>query len=514
MAGTKMEKKWLRVRNKKGSALLSAYLVITSLLILGAAFILLVTVESRTAEYQRRIATALYIADAGIERALYDLRQDIITDPSSPSWSDGMINGWVVDINDTDSDGFYPLPDTSNAANSAYASTSLSGGSYSVRIKNVSGSSDIWIRSAGTLGSVTQTIEVYASLINISPWNNAIFGGAGASGALVNGNVNIFGSVHILGDGLAPGDNAIDLGGTAELVGNNYAGLDSSLKALVPALPTIVLGGETVETLGAELRVKNGLVGLSGNSAVGQANATGNAYKETVDGAYVTDGYNGTAGTGNVYSDNGSTEGYDLGDAVSFPSLSNPYPDNPGQDYYEYFADNALVLTTELASVTPSSNLNLGDCSSNCVYMNADGNLQVEGMVYVSGTNNLALTSGDFTYSGKGTILVTGDVTIDANLITSGAESFPTNILGVMTPNDISLGASSQKDIMGLFFAEGEVTANKQTDVLGTLLTNYFDLSNQVPSIYQVPETVNNLPPGMIAGDAIWLMKVISWKKI
>jgi hypothetical protein len=355
-------------------------------------------------------------------------------------------------------------------------------------------------------------------MLNLSPWNNAIFGGAGSSGAMVNGNVNVYGSVHILGNGLDDGDNAIDLGGTAELVGNNYnvglQGLDSDLKELIPDLPTVTFNGENVETLGAELRVKKGLVGLSGNSAVGQADDSGNGVKETVDGTYVTDGFNGTKGTTNVFSDNGYSEAYDLGDAVSFPSLSDPYPDNPGQNYYQYFNDNALVLTTQLSAVTPASNFTYGDCNSNCITMNGSGTLRVEGLVYVNSNNNLSLTSGNFTYSGKGTILVSGAVTIDANLITSGVESFPTNIIGIMTPNDIDLGASSQKDIMGLFYAEGEVTTHKQTDIVGTLVTDYFNISDQVPSVFQVPETVNNLPPGMIAGDQIWLMRVISWQKI
>ena len=229
-----------RLNNNRGSALLTAYLVITSLLILGAGFLLISTIEARTSEYQRRIASALYIAEAGIERALYDLRQDLINDASSPSWADSDINGWIVNTADTDASSFYPLPDTSNAANADYGSTSLSGGSYAVRIKNVSGADDIWIRSTGTLGSVTQTIEVYARMVNLSPWSNAIFGGAGSSGTMVNGNVNIYGSVHILGNGLADGDNAIDLGGTAELVGNNYnvgpQGLAASLKALIPKM--------------------------------------------------------------------------------------------------------------------------------------------------------------------------------------------------------------------------------------------------------------------------------------
>jgi hypothetical protein len=48
---------------------------------------------------------------------------------------------------------------------------------------------------------------------------------------------------------------------------------------------------------------------------------------------------------------------------------------------------------------------------------------------------------------------------------------------------------------------------------MGTIVSNYFDMGTNVPSIYQVPETANNLPPGMIGQDSIWVMRVISWTR-
>jgi len=517
------------INNDRGSILLTSYLVLTSLLILGAAFLLLSTNEAKTERIQRSITLALNIAEAGIERALYDLRQDIINDASSPSWADDDINGWAVDPDDStysgnlDSDGFYSFPhqdETTYTQNADYPSTAMNGGSYSVRLKNVSGlSEDIRIRSTGVSNDGTsQTIEVYASMFNFSPWDNAIFGGAGSSGTMVNGNVNIYGSVHILGDGLDPGDDAINLGGTAELVSNNYnvgpQGLAQDLKDKIPDLPTIDFNGETVETLSAELRVKKGLVSLSGNSAVGEADVTGNNVKETIDGAYVTDGYAGDKGEDNVYSDNGTSEAYDLGDIVSFPSLDDLHPLDTSGDYYDYFNNNGLVLTTELANVTPSSSFTYGNCATNCITMDGSGNLQIEGIIYVTGNNTLGMSGGDFEYTGKGTILVTGDVSIDATVVTTGDDSFPNNIMGIMTPGDINIGNTSQEDVMGLFYAEGEINIDKQTDLVGTIITNYFNLSNQVPSIFQVPLTGVELPPGIIGTDDVWLMKLISWEKI
>ena len=114
---------------------------------LFAAFIALSINESRVAERQRRTTLAFHIAEAGIERALYDLRQDFINDADSPSWADGDINGLTIG------------PDTTDFYSTGYGSTSLNSGSYAVQLKNVSGISDaIWIRSPGTLGDVQQTI--------------------------------------------------------------------------------------------------------------------------------------------------------------------------------------------------------------------------------------------------------------------------------------------------------------------------------------------------------------------
>ncbi len=500
-----------RLSNKRGSVLLTTYMLIAVLLFLGAAFLVVSTNEGRSSESQRKTTQAFYVAEAGIERAIYNLKADFAADED---WGDGEINGWTYDSTDTDAAGFYPFPDASDVNNNTYLSTGLNGGSYAVGIMNVAGADDIWVRSTGTIDGISQTILIYARIVNLSPWDNAIFGGAGASGGWVNGNVNVSGSVHILGDGLDPGDNAIDLGGTAELVRNNYDGLDPALEARVPALPTTVFNGDTVETLNAELRVKNGIVGLSGSSTIGEPDNPGDGEKETVDGVYVNDGYNGNKGSVNVYSDNGFSEGYDLGDAVVFPSLNDPYPTDPSKDYYQYFSANALILTNELSAVTPGSNFSYGNCASNCITMDGSGNMVVQGLIYVDSNNDLSLSSGDINYSGTGSILVTGDAEIDANLRTVGNNSFPSNVLGVMTPNDIDIGSSAQRDIMGLFYAEGEVTTSKQTDLMGTLVANYFNISGQVPNIYQVPETVKNLPPGMIAGDATNVLRIISWQNM
>lgn len=495
----------MNIKNEKGVILIISYLVIAVLLILSIAFTARSIFESRTAERQKGAAQAFCIAEAGLERTFYELRKDFENDPSSPSWADGEINGIACG---PDTENFYLLP---------YPSTSFGNGYYTVELKNVAGKDDeIWIKSTGTVGDINKTIQSYIKIEKITPWSNVIFAGAGSAGNIINGNVNIRGSVLILGIALQETDLAMDISGKGN-IGNNYEGIPDELKDRIPPCPTTMFNEELVESLGAVLRIKRGRAGLSGTATVGKADQPGNSYKETMDGVYVTDGYGGNKGAESVYSDNGTQNSYDLGESIKFPSLSDAYLSYP--TYQDYLKDNALVISdpaklNQLANLTPNSNFSYSD-AINSISMDGSGNLTINGIIYIDGGNlNMNKQGADDTiiYSGKGSILVTGDVGINVNLLTAGINSFPDNILGVMTPGEIFFDAAGI-DVLGLFYAETKITAKKQTDVAGTFVSNYFDMSQQVPSIYQVLEVVDNLPPGMINKNW-WALKVVVWQKL
>ncbi len=480
--------------------LIISYFVIVILIGLGAALSVLAVNESKISERQRRVTVAFNIAEAGLEKGLYDLRQDFVNATGTPSWADGDINGMTVG---PDTSSYYTLP---------YGSTTINDGTFSVSLMNVAGREDVWIKSVGSIDDITHTIVAYVRMVDISPWGNAIFAGRGTSGAMINGIVDIRGSVHIIGDGLNPGDFAVNMGGTAELVGNNYSTMPAALKALVPPLLKVNYNGEMVESLGAELRVKKGIVGLSGSSTVGEADISGNSVKETVDGVFVTDGWGGNQGAINVNSDNGSASPYDLGEAIQFPSLSDPYLGYA--TYQEYLKANALVLTDELTDIKPNSTFSYSNAKGS-IAMDGSGHLTISGVIYVDGGNDILMTKhtrdNTITYSGTGSILVTGDVNIQTDLVTSGANSFPNDIIGIMTPNNINIDAAGL-DVMGLFYAEDTIAVSKQTDLVGTIVSNYFDMGTNVPAIFQVPDTVSNMPPGMIGSNAKWYM-VVAWIK-
>jgi len=421
-------------------------------------------------------------------------------------------------------------------------------------------------------GQFTRRAEVVYQSQDVNVWRNAIFAGAGQAGAVINGNVSIHGSVHLLGNNLSTGGAAItamDLSGTS-LVHNNYQGVPSDLVNRVPPLPLTVFNGETISTLNANLRVKQGRVSMSGNSEIGEPNVSGNNRKETMDGTYVSDGWAGNSVTNDggrgipskVFSDNGWNEVYDLGDRVTMPLLSDEWrwPDtgafehNPDtNDWYthEDFFNQVLLADPD----DPNDGRFTGNLVFNArgshVYWNATQNiylvgslpttapapdddylmfnvntnvLQMNGQITIDGNLSFIGQGNQRTinYSGRAAILVNGDVEIATNLLSCNngnpnntANSFPVNnIIGIMASNNMLVGTTAQCNIMGAFYAQNRITAQRQTNVMGTFVSNYFDMGGQVPSIFQVPTLADNLPLGMIGNYPLLVLSQRSWREI
>ena len=406
-------------------------------------------------------------------------------------------------------------------------------------------------------GPVERQVEVVVNGQDVNVWRNAIFGGTGQAGGLINGNVSIHGSVHLLGDDLPAGAvavTALDLSGTS-LIHNNYSGIPAALAQRVPPLPTRTFNGEIVQTLNANLRVRKGLVGLSGNSEIGEPNVAGNAVKETMDGTFVNDGWTGNAvvddgGRGDpksVWSDNGWDMLYDLGDKVPLPVFSDDWRDmytgatvlNPatGQNYThsEYF--ETICGTPYNGNVTIKANTNFyynatrpGDTNpanrqptdDYILYNGTTKRMEVNGQIQING--NLVITRGGgndktINYTGRAAILVNGDVTLDTDLLSVNADgttanSFPQNILGIMAQNNMTVGSLSQLQLMGAVYAQNRIKSEKQTTTIGTFVSNYFDMGTNVPDIFQVPTLADNLPYGMIGAYPILAISQVSWREL
>lgn len=64
------------LRNRKGIMLIATYLIIVILAILGGAFVIRAVWERKTADREKDFKQAFYIADAALNRAIYELKKD------------------------------------------------------------------------------------------------------------------------------------------------------------------------------------------------------------------------------------------------------------------------------------------------------------------------------------------------------------------------------------------------------------------------------------------------------
>jgi hypothetical protein len=552
--------------SRRGSALLITVIVLMVMFTLGSALLDLTTTALYRSEHDMLRAQALDVAQAGVEKAIYNLRNTPA--PQPPQY----------------------LP-VSPYRTAGVTETVSGAGTYTFSVSDGTGddagASVIVCTGTATLGRKTKSrrlrVVVTWSQENISVWNNAIFGGVGQAGQSINGNVVMRGSVHILGEGepytdvdgdghwddnepytdlngngqydlgepyidvdgdghrdarepfvdlngngtwdppLTQTDLAQQIDGSAN-IGNNYSGMPSNMSALIPSCPTETVNGQAMQGLTAKLRVKHGQVSVSGTATIGSSTNGGSpAMKGTMDGTYVNDGWTGNSGTANVYSDNGTSHGYDLGNFVSFPDLMSPETVG-GVNYANhmaYLAASGLVINSTL-NLTVGTPYSVTDSFGNSLSVDASGNMSISGIVYVNGDINLnrgggSSSLGTFSYSGNGTLAATGNIYVHTNVLPQN--TFPTtSVLGMIARHQLQLATGSgdsQLQMMGAFYAQEQVVSQKQNAICGTFVSSYFSMQN-VPDIYQVPALSTNLPPGMPGSAPIWIVttNVNSWREI
>jgi Tfp pilus assembly protein PilV len=295
----------------------------------------------------------------------------------------------------------------------------FAGGTVIVNVQPVNSGAGAWITStATTTNGYVKSVRTFITTRDVGIWNNAIFAGTGAAGQSINGNVDIRGSVHILGEGEAytdlngngmwdgaepfidtngngvwdPGEPFTDVNGDGVWnpaepfndsngnggydppltqtdlnssfsgtghIGNNYHGIPSGLQATIPQPPRI----NDIETLGTEVRAKHGRISINGNATIGSSGLiAGGTKKNWVDGVFVSDGFTGNQGAASVFSDNGTNSTYDLGNlGIKFPLISGigseEYTDKDGGKWatQEQFLDSQS-LTVPVTTITSDTN--------------------------------------------------------------------------------------------------------------------------------------------------------------
>jgi len=92
---------------------------------------------------------------------------------------------------------------------------------------------------------------------------------------------------------------------------------------------------------------------------------------------------------------------------------------------------------------------------------------------------------------------------------------FPQNVLGIMAEDSITIGGQEEPlEVMGAFYAQNTTTFEDNSSVSGAMVSGYFQAAANVPSIYQVPALVDQLPEGMIWLPSFTVMDVLVWKEL
>jgi hypothetical protein len=513
-------------QGQSGAAMLMTLLVMLVVFALGSAMAVTMLTEITVSANYRSRGAALWQADSGLERVAVDLLAD-------PSWARDMVNFSTLPMVvadpfplSVDFNGI-PMTFTSDGQGSVVGQyydvggpIALDDGSFtrqvfmpplSLSASNGSGTKGWLLIRAGATGNsgvvetATQSVrsDLRVTVRRLTVWDNAIFGGAGQGGNAINGNVQVRGSVHVIGD---PGD-VIDSNGTAFVI-NNYRNLLADYGAegaKLPALPTITYNGESVQTLDAEVRVKWGTINLGGTAQWGTPDVTLNPFKETLDGYYSDATLNITSGSAGVFADEDG--GYDA-PGMAFPTLDDPYYHVPTSTAYAQHRTylNAAAMTIPVTEISDDiAAFSFSDGFGNSIDWNpATATMQISGIVKIVGDLDLALKDNAVNYSGTGTVFSTGNIRIHGHVLPTGdyldTSSMPVHNLGLIADANMELAAGpgeSAIKVMGALYAEGLTTIEKQTNVAGAVVAQGFDLGSQVPSVWQVPKLATNLPPGM-----------------
>ncbi|MFH0930339.1 MAG: hypothetical protein V1890_00165, partial [Candidatus Zixiibacteriota bacterium] len=209
-----------------------------------------------------------------------------------------------------------------------------------------------------------------------------------------------------------------------------------------------------------------------------------------------------------------------------FPNLSNPYTDpstgTSYPSYQNYLYNNALVINGDV-NLTPGTSYPAQSNSKGSIYLDNSGNLQISGIVYVTGNININNGSGGskstpILFDGKGTMVSAGDINISTHVLSKGM--FPADdVIGFISANSLNIGTGdgdANLNIMGAFYAQEKITNAKQNQLAGAMVSSYFSIS-QVPDLFHVPSLADNLPPGMPGGTSYkYTYQIVpnSWREL
>jgi hypothetical protein len=291
----------------RGSVLLGTLMLVLVMTLLGLGLFQLGVAESRLVLDARLNDQALEIAEAGIDRGLHLLNLDFACSqpisithcqnpPPNPSFQDLNIAG--IAVTNPPSAGNCPLvfADGDTTYSVLKADVVFAGGTYTVCVKpSPANSKQAQLRARGRItgvitGTYTRTVEVTALATQVGHTGRGAIVTGGPAGGAITGNSLIAGSLQLV-NCAGTGCQAVSFAGGGGMR-NNYQGLSATINALIPhTFPD----GSALTTLGAVLRVRQGQVGITSDSASVGLSQT-DAFQDPLSGVFSSGTWSGNHG--------------------------------------------------------------------------------------------------------------------------------------------------------------------------------------------------------------------------
>lgn len=365
------------------------------------------------------------------------------------------------------------------------------------------------LTSVGRVGRSQTTLQLVATAGGgpAGSWDNAILAAGSTPGSnAINGNVSVYGSIHLVRGDLQLADPGFAFGGNAGVF-NNYAGEGSGASDARDVMQTIT--GDRNVDLCTRLKVKSGSVYLeSGSSALGSTVNGGALYSIHLGNGKVYRGKpnNPTEITDHTTSDlvhlrypadcassancmNSGYDGYDIG----LPVLDDNFP-NEVSAFTITAADCPWLVSGGRVQLPPRNN---GSCGNAFGSISWNGSVLTINGVLNTGDLDVRVTS-NIQYQGKARLRIgssrndsTALLEVDKSTITPLGGGFPTtNVLAIETSGNVSISASGGggfSPVAALIYAAHNAQFEKQVMIAGSIIADTFDMGNNVPKIAYHP---------------------------
>ncbi|TMD70068.1 MAG: hypothetical protein E6I81_14940 [Chloroflexi bacterium] len=306
--------------DERGSVLVMGLMLVFVMTILGLALFNVARLDARLKLDSQTTVRALEIAEAGLERGLHLFYLEFMCGPTvtSPINAANCANppptpNWITDnklarISLATACPAALLTDGAAGFKQLVLDQAFAGGTYTVCVRPdpaaPSNQLKAQFRSRGALTALTGTashiVQINATANVTANKPHAPFAIGGPTGGAFRGGARIAGSIQFV---KCPGSGCIaaNFSGNSGIQ-NNYNGLNASLH---DRIPWKYADGTTVNTLGAVLKVKEGTIQITANSAcLGGPESGGGACgntpaQDTLTGVYSSGDWSGSQGSCN-----------------------------------------------------------------------------------------------------------------------------------------------------------------------------------------------------------------------